>query len=96
MPLAASTLELAALPLEKTAFSSVAEGNQKLSLTAALIRIGAWPEASRMLVWLSSLGAPAAAHPTVQAALCSLLASRLEPFHAWLVPQGLHSGPLKV
>ena len=91
LALAASRLELAALPLEDAAFSSLAQGNHKLALAAALVRVGAWAEASRMLTWLSTLGAPAAAHPIIRAALCALLAQRLEPFHAWLLPKGLRS-----
>ena len=85
-------LELAALPLEDAAFAAVAEGNHKLALTEGLLRVGAWPQASRMLVWLSDLGAPAAAHAGIRAALCQLLAQRLEPFHAWLHPNGLRRG----
>lgn len=89
-------LELAALPLEDAAFAAVAEGNHKLALTEGLLQVGAWPQASRMLVWLSGLGAPAAAHAGVRAALCQLLAQRLEPFHAWLHPHGLRGGPSQV
>ncbi|KAK9825718.1 hypothetical protein WJX74_000949 [Apatococcus lobatus] len=92
----AARLELAALPMEDAAFSAVGQGNHKLALTEGLLRVGAWPEASRMLVWLGGLGAPAAAHAGVRSALCQLLAQRLEPFHAWLHHNGLGGGPHQV
>ena len=96
LAVAASRLELAALPLEDAAFAPLAEGNHKLALTAGLIKVGAWQDASRMLVWLGSLGAPAAAHPAVRAALCRLLSDKLEPFHTWLLQHGLCSSASQV
>ena len=92
----AARLDLAALPMQDAAFAAVAMGNHKLALTEGLLKVGAWPVASRMLVWLKGLGAPAAAHAGVRAALCQLLAVRLEPFLAWLQHNSLRGGSHQV
>ena len=52
--MAASNLDLDALAREGVSFASVASGSHMVAVAAALLKVAAWPEASRLLVFLST------------------------------------------
>lgn len=65
---------------------TLAAGNQKLGLLAALLRCGTWASARPLVVHLLHSGVQAAAHQHVGNALCALLSHSVQPIHDAVYP----------
>lgn len=74
---------------EKLLLDSNSAHNQKLALAQALLQVGDWANASKLLARLSALGVQPAAWQPLGATLCSIVTAELEPITSCLAPKGI-------
>lgn len=65
--------------------------NQKLTLAHALLEVGDWESASKLLARLSALGVQPATWQPLGTTLCTILATELEPIFTSLAPKGIQA-----
>lgn len=91
----AASLELDSVPFANhLAVVDPANGapNQKLQLLAALLNIGDWDHAQKLMHWLAALGVKDfAVFPEVGVALCALIQEEVQQQYARLHPDGLRA-----
>ncbi|KAK9815918.1 hypothetical protein WJX72_011962 [[Myrmecia] bisecta] len=86
--LTAATLDLDARAMEAELLEAALANNQRLGLAEALLLVGDWDNATRMLGWLAYLGAQPAAFRGIARALRRLLDEQVAPAYKALFPNG--------